>query len=159
MLREIEGVGTSQNVQPNEKGATQKQISVTTDQSTESEGMAMLSGASGEGGGATEGGGGATVNVDGAADDVEEGGATIMTAAQKKAAKKEREKKKKEAARQARLAQQNKQERATNAKEDGENHSAMSEDGSKSQDKHDEQVSVKCELCNFQEVHVDGSGS
>ena len=145
MLREIEGVGTSQSTQPNEKVTTQKQIS---DQSSESEAKAMVSGAIGEGGGATGEGGGATGGAAdvGGGDDVEEGGATVMTAAQKKAAKKEREKKKKEAARQARLAQQNKQERATNDKEERENPSAVQQDGSKSHDKHDEQVSLKCEL-------------
>lgn len=152
MLREIEGVGTSQSTQPNEKVTTQKQIS---DQRGESEAMGMVSG---EGGGATGGGDGAA-DV-GAGDDAEEGGATIMTAAQKKAAKKEREKKKKEAARQARLAQQNKQERATNDKEERES-PMVQQDGSKSHDEHDEQVSVKCESTQFQEVQCQcsiGSG-
>lgn len=54
----------------------------------------------------------------------EEAGSTVMTAAQKKAAKKEREKKKKEAARQARMAQQNKQEKIARVNEDSTNSSA-----------------------------------
>ena len=89
MLREIEGGGATDSVLQNTP------VLATQDSESKEGGEATESVATGGGGG----------------DGEEGGGSTVMTQAQKKAAKKEREKKKKEAARQAKLAQQSKQER------------------------------------------------
>ena len=97
MLREIEGGGATDSVLQNTP------VLATQDSGSKEGGEATESAATGGGGGG---------------DGEEGGGSTVMTQAQKKAAKKEREKNKKEAARQAKLAQQSKQERTANTSED-----------------------------------------
>ena len=96
MLREIEGGGATDSV------LQDTPVLTTQDSGSKEGGEATESAATGGGNG----------------DGEEGGGSTVMTQAQKKAAKKEREKKKKEAARQAKLAQQSKQERTANISED-----------------------------------------
>ena len=121
MLREIEGGGATDSVLQNAP------VLATQDSGSKEDGEATESAATGGGGGDGDG--------------EEGGGSTVMTQAQKKAAKKEREKKKKEAARQAKLAQQSKQERTADTS--GDSGATVEEKTMVTADKdtmHDEQV-------------------